>query len=424
MNTRAVVPLARPVDASVRVPGSKSITNRALVAAALATGDSTLDGVLFADDTDAMLAALTDLGVRLDVDRAGRSVVVHGVGGRVPAGPAHLDVRLSGTTARFLAPLLGLGDGEYLLDAAPPFRLRPMGPLFAALRELGVAVEESGTPGHLPARLRAAGLQGGAVVVPADVSSQFLSGLLLAGPCTADGLRVEVSGGLVSRPYVEMTLAVMRAFGASITTAGDRSWSVEPSGYRGRDYRVEPDASAASYFLGAAAITDGRVLVPGLGRDALQGDVAFAGVLGRMGAEVAWTPEGVEVRGSGHLRGIDVDMADISDTAQTLAAVAVFADGPTRVRGIGFIRAKETDRIHAVVTELRRLGIRAEEHDDGFTVHPGAPGPGVVQTYDDHRMAMSFALLGLRAPGIEIADPGCVAKTFPEYFPVLEGLRR
>ncbi|HSK24545.1 MAG TPA: 3-phosphoshikimate 1-carboxyvinyltransferase [Egicoccus sp.] len=423
MTTQVVEPLARPVDASVRVPGSKSITNRALVAAALAVGGSTLHGVLFADDTEAMLAALADLGLRLEVDRAGATVVVHGVGGRVPAGPAHLDVRLSGTTARFLAPLLALGDGEYLLDAAPPFRLRPMGPLFAALRDLGVTVEETGTSGHLPARLRTAGLRGGTVAVPADVSSQFLSGLLLAGPCTAEGLLVEVTGAVVSRPYVDMTLAVMRAFGAAVTV-GERAWSVEPTGYRGTDYSIEPDASAASYFLAAAAITQGRVLVPGLGRDALQGDVVFADVLARMGAEVTWTSEGVEVRGTGHLRGVDVDMTDLSDTAQTLAAVAVFAEGPTRVRGIGFIRAKETDRIRAVVTELRRLGIQADEHHDGFTVHPGAPGPGVVQTYDDHRMAMSFALLGLRAPGIEIADPGCVAKTFPGYFTALEGLRR
>ena len=423
MSTRAVVPMAGPVDATVRVPGSKSITNRALVAAALATGASTLRGVLFADDTEAMLGALDDLGVMLEVDRDANRVVVHGVAGRVPPGPAHLDVRLSGTTARFLAPLLGLGRGDYLLDAAPPFRLRPMGPLFAALKELDVVVEETGAPGHLPARIGATGLQGGTVAVPADVSSQFLSGLLLAGPCMTEGLEVSVAGALVSRPYVELTLAVMRAFGAAVEQDGLRTWSVAPSGYRGIDYAIEPDASAASYFLAAAAITRGRVLVPGLGRDALQGDMAFADVLARMGAEVEWTTGGVEVRGAGHLRGIDVDMADISDTAQTLAAVAVFADGPTRVRGIGFIRAKETDRIAAVVTELRRLGVAAEEHADGFTVHPGTPTPGVVRTYDDHRMAMSFALLGLRVPGIEIADPDCVAKTFPDYFAVLEGLR-
>lgn len=423
MTPQGVQPFSRPVDAEVRVPGSKSITNRALVAAALADGASTLRGALFADDTEAMLAALTALGVRLEVDRGAASVAVHGVAGRVPAGPAHLDVRLSGTTARFLAPLLALGDGEYLLDAAPPFRLRPMGPLFAALRDLGVTVEETAAPGHLPARLRTAGLRGGSVAVPADVSSQFLSGLLLAGPCTAEGLLVEVPGAVVSRPYVDMTLAVMRAFGAD-ASVGDGTWSVAPTGYRGTDYAIEPDASAASYFMAAAAITQGRVLVPGLDRDALQGDVAFADVLARMGAEVNWTPAGVEVRGTGRLRGVEVDMADLSDTAQTLAAVAVFAEGPTRVRGIGFIRAKETDRIRAVVTELRRLGIVADEHDDGFTVHPGTPRPGVVATYDDHRMAMSFALLGLRAPGIEIADPGCVAKTFPGYFAALEGLRR
>jgi 3-phosphoshikimate 1-carboxyvinyltransferase len=422
-DVRAVPPLAAPPDVTVEVPGSKSLTNRALVAAALARGRSTLEGVLRADDTDAMVHALTTLGVDLVLD-AGRHVVeVEGVAGAVPPGPVTVDVRLSGTTARFLAPLLALGRGRYVLDAAPPFRMRPMDATFAALRDLGVTVDALEVAGHLPAAITTDGIRGGRVAVPGDVSSQFLSGLLLAGAATADGLTVELTTPLVSVPYVELTLAAMQAFGAEVARPDPTTFVVAPTGYRACRYAIEPDASAASYVFAAAAMTGGRVRVRGLTRDALQGDVAFVDVLAAMGAEVTDHPDGLEVRGTGHLEGVDVDLADLSDTAQTLAAVAVVASSPTRVRGIGFIRRKETDRIGAVVTELRRLGVEAHEHDDGFAVVPGRPQPGVVETYDDHRMAMSFALLGLVAPGIAIADPGCVAKTFPTYFEVLDQLR-
>ncbi|MTV26841.1 3-phosphoshikimate 1-carboxyvinyltransferase [Nitriliruptoraceae bacterium ZYF776] len=418
-----MVPLASPPSATVAVPGSKSLTNRALVAAALADGTSTLDGVLFADDTEAMLGGLRALGFDLAVDRAATRVTVVGQAGRVPPGPATVDVRLSGTTARFLAPVLALGRGDYLLDAGAPFRARPMGPTLDALRELGATVTDLGQPGHLPVRVSADGLAGGHLAVPGDVSSQFLSGLLLTAPATRDGLEITVTTPLVSVPYVELTVDVLAAFGVAVERTVAGGFRVPPSGYRATRYRVEPDASAASYLLAAAAITGGRVRVPGLGDGARQGDAGFADVLAAMGAEVTRDADGVEVRGTGRLRGIEVDLADLSDTAQTLAAVAVFAEGPTRVTGIGFIRRKETDRIAAVVTELRRCGIEAHEEDDGFVVHPGAPRPTVVATYDDHRMAMSFALLGLVAPGIEIADPGCVAKTFPTYFDVLDELR-
>jgi 3-phosphoshikimate 1-carboxyvinyltransferase len=422
-DVRAIEPLPSPPDATVAVPGSKSLTNRALVAAALAQGTSVLDGILLADDTEAMLDGLASLGVSLEVDRDAHRVRVTGCAGRVPPGPATVDVRLSGTTARFLAPLVALGRGRYVLDAAPPFRARPMGPVLDALLDLGVRIEDLGTPGHLPVAVHTDGVSGGEVQVAGDVSSQFLSGLLLAGPAAPEGLTIELTTDLVSVPYVDLTLGTMAAFGARVDRPHPRRFDVRPGGYRGTDYRVEPDASAASYLLAAAAITGGRVRVPGLGLGAAQGDVRFADVLGEMGAEVVRDADGLEVRGTGRLEGIDVDLADLSDTAQTLAAVAVFAAGPTRVRGIGFIRRKETDRIAAVVTELRRLGIEAREEPDGFVIEPGTPRPGRVRTYDDHRMAMSFALLGLVVPGIEIADPGCVAKTFPTYFEVLEQLR-
>ena len=427
---RPIRPFAGPIDAVVRPPGSKSITNRAVLAAALAGGRSTLRGVLLADDTEAMLDGVSALGAQLTVDRPGRTVTIEGVAGRIAPGPVRIDARLSGTTSRFLLPTLATGVGPYGLDGAAPLRARPMGPIFAAVRALGSEVVEEGAPGHLPVTVRRERPpvpdESGPtrVSIAGDVSSQFTSGLLLAAPCRPDGLHIALLPPVVSQPYLDLTVAVMQAFGASVHRPDPTTYEVEMTGYRPREYSVEPDASAASYLFAAAAITGGRVRVEGLGTTSLQGDVAFVDVLERMGVTVTRESEAITVVGpSGGLRGVEADFADISDTAQTLAAVAVFAAGPTRVTGIGFIRRKETDRIAAVVTELRRCGIRADEEPDGFVVHPGSPVPATVQTYDDHRMAMSFALLGLRAEGIAVADPGCVAKTFPDYFDVLESLR-
>ncbi|MFP4636480.1 MAG: 3-phosphoshikimate 1-carboxyvinyltransferase [Nitriliruptoraceae bacterium] len=420
---RAVPPLPAPPDATVRVPGSKSLTNRALVAAGLASGTSCLTGALLADDTRAMLAALTRLGAAVEVDEATATIEVIGLDGELPVGSAEIDVALSGTTARFIAPVLALGHGRFRLDGAAPFRARPMGPTIDALRQLGVAVLEEGEPGHLPIAVLGEGLTGGRVTVSGETSSQFLSGLLLAAPAMPEGLEVEVTSPLVSAPYVELTTAVMTAFGAEVAHPSPTRFVVAPGGYRACDHVIEPDASAASYLLAAAAITGGRVRVAGLTAASRQGDARFAEVLASMGAQVTVDEHGTEVRGTGRLHGIEVDLSGMSDTAQTLAATAVFADGPTRITGIGFIRGKETDRIEAVVTELGRCGITAEAEPDGLVVHPGWPHPTTVRTYDDHRMAMSFALLGLVADGIAIADPGCVAKTFPGYFDVLDQLR-
>jgi 3-phosphoshikimate 1-carboxyvinyltransferase len=429
-----VQPFSGPVDATVRPPGSKSVTNRALVAAALADGRSTVEGLLFADDTEAMLGAVARLGAAVEVDRVGLAVTIDGTDGDIASGPVELDARLSGTTSRFVLPVLALGPGPYRLDGGAPLRSRPMATLFDALRAWGVEVVEEGEPGRLPVVVRGPAVAPPGVGLPpldlaGDVSSQFLSGLLLTAPCLPGPVTLRLTTEAVSRPYLDMTVTVMRAFGARIDLPDDRTFvvagrgSAGGGGYRSGRFAVEPDASAASYLFAAATITGGRVLVEGLTRDSLQGDVAFVEVLERMGAAVTYRPDGIEVVGPDVLRGVEADFSDISDTAQTLAAVAVFAREPTRVTGIGFIRAKETDRIAAVVTELRRCGIRADEEPDGFVVHPGLPTPATVQTYDDHRMAMSFALLGLRASGIAIADPGCVAKTFPDYFDVLESLR-
>jgi 3-phosphoshikimate 1-carboxyvinyltransferase len=419
-----IVPLAAPLAATVRPPGSKSVTNRALVCAALAHGTTTLRGVLVADDTEAMLHCLHDLGVQLRVDRAAGVVEVVGTRGRLGGDGAVLDARMSGTTSRFIAPVAALGRSTVVLDGAPQLRARPMGELFDALRTLGAGIEPLGEPDRLPVQIDAHGLEGGTLSVRGDVSSQFLSALLLSAPEMARGLDVEVVTDLVSVPYVELTLRVMQSFQARSEWTDARHIHVDGAGYRSPGtYEVEPDASAASYFFAAAALCGGSVTVEGLGTDSLQGDVAFVDALERMGAHVERHTDRITVTGSGVLHGIEIDMADISDTAQTLAVLAPFADSPTRVTGIGFIRRKETDRIAAVVTELARLGVDATEEPDGFLIRPGAPRPGVVRTYEDHRMAMSFALIGLRAPGIAIADPRCVAKTFPGYWTALERLR-
>lgn len=408
----SIEPLSAPPDVDIRVPGSKSLTNRALVAAALADGVSTLRGVLFADDTEAMLDSLQRLGVRLEIDRATEAVIVHGTGGEIPVSEADLDARQSGTTARFLLPVLALGHGRFRLDGDAQLRSRPLGPGIDALRQLGVRIVEEGAAGRLPVVVEGSGLPGGSVTIDGEVSSQFLSGLMLAAPCAHGELTIEVTGRQVSRPYVDMTTRVARQFGA---TGG-------VSGYRAADVTIEPDASAASYFFAAAAMTGGRVTVRDLGAKSLQGDVAFVDVLARMGARVDKAADSITVRGA-PLTGITADLADLSDTAPTLAVVAPLASSPTEVRGIGFIRSKESDRIAAVVAELLRCGVAAEERRDGFFVPSAHLHGAAIETYGDHRMAMSFALLGLVTPGIEILDPDCVAKTFPGYFAALEELR-
>lgn len=419
-------PIARlgPVDVTFPLPGSKSITNRALVCAALADGPSTLVGALDAEDTRAMRDVLAALDIRVaatdttwTIDPTERAPIGRG------GAPAVVDVRQSGTTARFALPLLATLDRAVDVDADPQMRARPMGPTLDALRALGATVEEFDRPGHLPVRV-AGPLRGGEVALGGGVSSQFLSGLLLVGP-TTDGLRVHVDGPLVSRRYVDMTVAVMAAFGAhvEVTEAPDRTtWTVAPGGYRGAHHRVEPDASAATYAWGLAVATRGRVTVEGLSRAALQGDVGFVDVLEAMGATVTDHATAITVAADRAPTGVDVDLEPISDTVPTLAALAALATGPTRVRGVGFVRHKESDRIAGPVAELVRLGIDAIEEDDGMWIAgatDAAPRGAVVHSYDDHRMAMAFSLVGVAVDGVAIADPDCVAKTFPGYWDVL-----
>jgi 3-phosphoshikimate 1-carboxyvinyltransferase len=293
-----------------------------------------------------------------------------------------------------------------------------MGPLIDALRSLGVSIEETGEPGHLPFVVDTAGVEGGHVELSGDVSSQFLSGVLLAAPSFAKGVDVELTTDLVSAPYVELTRSVMRAFGVQ-----SQGLAVAPARYRARTFAVEPDASTASYFFAAAVVCGGRVRIDGLGDTSAQGDLALVGVLSSMGANVERDEGSTSVAGTGTLHGLTVDLRDFSDMVPTLAVIGALADSPTTITGVGFIRGKESDRIDAVVTELERCGIDAVADDDGMTIHPGTPHGAVIETYDDHRIAMAFSVLGLRVPGIEIADAGCVAKTFPKFFDTLDRLR-
>jgi 3-phosphoshikimate 1-carboxyvinyltransferase len=416
-----IQPVVRPIVGSIRPPGSKSLTNRALVVAALAEGTSTLTGVLQSRDTEVMVDSLNRLGITVTPGTTPNSLVVTGGAGRIPATTAELYLENSGTSIRFLTAMCVLGQGRYRLDGNARMRARPIGDLLAALNQLGAQTRCEAPTDCPPVIIEADGLPGGVTSVETQKSSQFLSALLMALPGARGPVEVRLSGPLVSEPYIDMTLGVMARFGVTIDTSRTGVYRVQPARYRAGHYSIEPDASAASYFFAAAAITGGSVTVEGLSHSALQGDVRFVEVLEQMGCRVDWHPDSITVHG-GPLRGVDVDMNAISDTAQTLAVVAIFANSPTTIRHVAHMRLKETDRVSAVVTELRRMGLSADEHPDGLTIHPGVPQPTLIETYDDHRMAMSFALAGLRVSGIRIADPGCTAKTYPQFFADLERL--
>jgi 3-phosphoshikimate 1-carboxyvinyltransferase len=403
----------------VAVPGSKSVTARALFLAAAAKGTTVLRDPLLSDDTDGFAEALRTLGYGVE-----RAPGVWTVEGR-PEGPARdtaeVYCRDAATTARFLPALAAAGTGTFRFDASEQMRARPVGPLAEALRSLGVDLTYEGVPGHLPLTVRASGVRGGAIDLDAGLSSQFLTALLLAGPLTAEGLRIRVTG-IVSVPYVEITLAMMRRFGVKVIRDGD-TFTVPPGGYTATDYRVEPDASTASYFFAAAALTGRTATVPGLGSGALQGDLAFVDVLRRMGAEVTMTGESTTVTGTGRLSGLTVTMRDISDTMPTLAAIAPFADGPVRIEDVYNTRVKECDRLEACAENLRRQGIRVGTGRDWIEIHPGTPAPVEIACHRDHRIAMSFSVAALRTPGTTLDDPGCVRKTFPDFHDFFAGVR-
>jgi 3-phosphoshikimate 1-carboxyvinyltransferase len=427
-----IIPIPHPLNASVRVPGSKSLTNRALLIAALADGTTRLTDALFSDDSRYFARALQTLGFDLSLDETRHEMILTGLGGRIPAERAELFIGNAGTAARFLSAFLTLGHGEYVLDGDARMRERPLGDLVTSLEQLGAKLEPVPGPSSSvlrpispPVKITASGLPGGRTSVAGDISSQFLSALLMVAPYAQAPVEITLSTDLNSKPYVDMTIASMRDFGVEIERDGYARFTIKPSRYVPLStYPIESDASAASYFFAAPAICGGTVRVENLSRRSKQGDIAFLDVLQQMGCSVQETDHCLLITGHSPLRGLDIDMRDIPDTAQTLAAVAPFAASPTRIRGIASARVKETDRVAATCAELTRLGVRVEEHPDGLTIYPCETfRPATVQTYNDHRMAMAFSLIGLRVPGVTIENPGCVSKTFPNFFEVLETLR-
>lgn len=418
-----IQPINHTLNATVCVPGSKSLTNRALLIASLANGKTHLTNALFSDDSRYFAKALQTLDFDVQLDEANLSMTITGLGGKIPAKKAELFIGNAGTAARFLSAFLTLGNGKYILDGEPRMRERPIGDLVDSLTQLGARLEP--TNNCPPVKISASGLPGGKTTIAGDISSQFLSALLMVAPYAQNPIEVTLSTDLNSKPYVDMTVAIMKDFGVKIERDGYSRFTIQPSSFFPlSSYAIESDASAASYFFAAPAICGGTVKVENISRKSVQGDVAFVDVLKQMGCTVEENDNSILVTCNSSLVGVDVDMCDIPDTAQTLAAIAPFADSPTRIRGITSARVKETDRVHATCTELARLGVQVEEHEDGMTIYPTFNlQPANIQTYNDHRMAMAFSLIGLRFDGVTIENPACVSKTFPNFFDVLAQLQ-
>lgn len=409
----AIPVLPAPVDRVWRIPGSKSITNRALVLAALAEGTTRLEGVLESDDTRHMQQALSDLGIAVRKLSA-TTLEIDGGRSRLQAPQKPLFIGNSGTTVRFLAALACLVDGPVTLTGDEAMAKRPIQDLVDGLRQLGVQIDcPSGCP---PLTVYGGRLPGGRVSMRGDRSSQYFSALLLASACSEAETSLEIEGELVSRPYVEITRRMVEDFGGKIEVTPRGFWWRGGGSYTARTYGIEPDASSASYAFAFAAATASRIQVPGLGPKALQGDYGFVDLIERVGARVERQGETTTVQGTGQLRGIDADMFHISDTVMTLAAIAPLADGPTSIRNVANIRIKETDRLRATVNELRRLGQNVSEGPDSLHIEPRPITEAVVRSYKDHRMAMSFAILGAARAGVSIEDPACVAKTYPDFW--------
>ena len=418
-----IQPIRKPINATIEVPGSKSYTNRALLVAAMARGTSTLTGALFSDDTRYMSASLRKLGIKIDADEKQARFDIHGNGGEIPVAGAELYIGNSGTTSRSLTAYVSLGHGKFIIDGDEPMRHgRPIADLLDALRQIGVSARTQFENGHLPVIIEADGLAGGKTRLDISKSSQFLTALLLIAPYAKNGMEIEVIGNR-TMPYIDITRSVMTAFGVQVVSEDYKYFRIEGGQqYQPRVYNIEPDASNASYFFAAAALTGGRVTVQHLNLDSAQGDLQFIHILEQMGCQKNVSNAGITLTGPRQLKGVGVDMRTISDTALTLAAIAPFADSKVTIRNIEHTRWQETDRIHAMVTELRKLGVPVVEHQDGLEISPAPITPAAIDTYEDHRVAMAFSLVGLKANGIRINDPECVNKTFPDYFEVLEQL--
>ena len=433
MSDITLQPILEPFKARIAPPGSKSLTNRALVLAALADGTSTLSNVLFADDTVVMLDALKSLGIHCEIDSKSRTVIVHGTNGTIPTTAAELFCGNSGTTIRFLAALCTLGQGSYTLDGIARMRQRPIRQLVDLLRNLGTRVEYLGEDGFPPIKILADKLPGGILTYGSAASSQYLSAVLMSCPHARHEVHVDLQGTQTSWPYVAMTMQLMDRFGHTVelirdTNTGDPKQIIVPLGnYVGTNYPVEPDASNAAYFLAIAAVHKGaEITIEGLGNQSLQGDIGFANVLKKMGADVKIDKQSITVKGTGTLEGVDVNFLDMPDQAQTLAVTAMFAEGETIIRGLHTLKLKETDRLQALSNELQKFGAKVEiENDSALKITP----PKIIRraevdTYDDHRMAMSFSIAATKVEHVVIRNKECVNKTYPEYFEDLEKVRK
>jgi 3-phosphoshikimate 1-carboxyvinyltransferase len=421
------IPPTSTIRATVSVPGSKSITQRVVVAAALARGTSRLVNPLESEDTRLLRDALISVGI--PILREGSCWTVEGRGGKISPASGELYLGNNGTGIRFLASVVALGSGRYVLAGTRRMAERPVEPLLQSLKTWEAEARSTEGTGCPPIEILARGLAGGETLLSAQKSSQFLSSLLLVAPYTRKPARISLDGPLVSRPYVDLTLAVMAAFGIDVQEddgpTRNSSFAVPQGSYLAREYRVEGDASGASYFWAAAAVTGGRVTVEGVPRRSLQGDAAFVDILERMGCRIEEGPRGVTVQGppQGNLVPVDVDMKRWPDIVPTLAVVAAFAKGVSRITNVSHLRIKETDRLQAVAAELSKLGAQVKELEDGLIIEGGRPLHGTsIETYDDHRIAMAFAVSGLRVPDIRIQDPDCVRKSFPSFWDVWDAL--
>lgn len=420
----------KPIDWVVEVPGSKSMTNRALLMAAISDGPVRLKGVLFSDDSRYFLSSLKSLGFRVEIQEEEKTVVVEGQNGHIPVKEGEIYVGSAGTAARFLTAMLSLAEGTFTIQASEQMKKRPMKPLFDVLIGIGAQIEYLETEGFLPIKIT--GMQKEAMSVNLDISksTQFLSALLLIAPMVKKGMKIHITSDKTDGAYIRITRKMMEEFGVKVAFDGTNYVIEQNQAYTIREYQIEPDISAACYFYGAAAITGGRAFVKNVTWDCMQGDLKFLQVLKEIGCSVELIEQkmdaGIMVTGpaDGKISGITVNMNDFSDQTMTLAAMAPFASGTVRIEHIGHIRLQESDRIHAIATELTRFGIDCKEEADAITIEPGIPSPCEVETYEDHRMAMAFSLIGLKTEGVVIKDPGCCKKTFENYFAVLEELCR
>lgn len=430
MDVYQVKKLSEAPEIAVSVPGSKSITNRALLMAAMAEGMTMLHGVQFSEDSLHFLTALQELGFPVTVDQEKCTVQIRGYGGRIPKETANIYVGSAGTAARFLTAFVAMSPGRYRLNASEQMKKRPMRELLIALEELGARFNWLSDPYSFPMEVHGMGHRYGEyhIQLNIDRSSQFLSALLMTAPLALESLVIDLKGKRSARSYVHMTEQMMKQFGhPGVQKQGEDCYQVKMRPYHAKEYMVEPDVSAACYFYAMAAVTGGSAVVHHMQKNSLQGDMCFLEVLEQMGCTLQWIPEqghretlrliGPE---GGALHGIDVKMSDFSDQVLTLAAIAPYADDTVIIRGVSHIRRQESDRLQVIVTELGKMGITCEMLEDGVVIQPGQPHAASIETYHDHRVAMSFAITGLRTEGIEILDPECCRKTFADYFEVFE----